>query len=823
MPRFGGFETIGAPAEAIHERGFVASVWQARRVGSGENRLFAIKVYAARAASSEVTAAEEGLNGQRHRAFLEGVKQLKEASAGGKHRNLTPVYDSGFSDEGAWYATDFYPRGSLKTWISRRGEIDGAALKHVLHEVITGCLRLKQARGHGHGNIKAANVFLTGKPRPLRKTRLVLGDPFPAAPLQLAQLDLANRSGTSELLQPVQEAQDLRALGELILQLVEGRLIRGAQDYTYPIASSESWQKLGGDAERWRQMCNRLLDPQLSLDAVNLSVLEQELRPSAAAARLPAILGGIGAVCLLAAVGAYFLWPGENQQSSNVAKGGKKEPGAQGQGATEPQDATELRSAQAEFDLGNYRAVLALCAKHPNESRFASLSNRAIAEQQHLQRGEDSFAKGDYTFIEGLRLEKFSSKAPFASLLKQAEEERQLLQSLWGLTNSLPELKRRLADARIARIQKPPFEQLRAWAYNQPTSGPAPPKDLATAQALFDQGEYDQVLATCARYPNDGRFTTLESSARAERQQLQEAEKRFADGDYAFIETLQGQSYSAKPPFATVLKQAGAEQQLLAGLLALTNSLPQLQQRLSAPPVASITKPPFQELRKWAMEESRRLAGQAKDIQAARDFLGQGDYTNVLAICANYPNSPPFAELAVSASTEQQTLTTAITNFDRGEYGFVDSLRKEPFSAKPAFARLLAEASRERALLEKLQALQQRDDWAKFYAEMAKAEVAGIKKPPFDELRESLVLRNQELIKELRRHQARLGTLPKGESPPLDVDGKPVVRLSRTRPALVYSAPLRQLKQQFQQINQLTAERKREFEELENVIAGWFR
>jgi hypothetical protein len=806
MPRFGEFETLGAPVEVTHERSHVATVWQARRAGSGEHHLFAIKVYSARQESAQTAAAEERATADRHRAFLDGVLQLKEVVTTGKNRRLTPIYDLGLSEAGAWYVTDFYPRGSLKAWISRRGGLDSATLKHVLHEVIAGCLALKQMRGSYHGNLKPANVFLTGKPHPLRRTRLVLGDPYPAAPRILARLDFTNRATTADLLQPVAEVQDLRALGELLLQLVESRLVRGSLDYHYPIAYSDSWQKLGKDAEYWRQMCNRLLDPELSLDTANLLALEQELRPNVLVARQPAILAGAVLICLLAVGGVLVAKRSpEGREAKSPTTVQIKSTGT----AT-----AELQIAQTEFDRGNYLAVLALCAKYPNDPRFTGLASRATAEQQELQQVVKRFTSGDYAFIEPLRLQPFSSKPPFTSLLKQAEDERQLLASLWALTNSVPELKRRLNEPKVAQIKKPPYEQIRKWAENQVILEATRTKELTAAQTLFAQGKYEQVLALCAKYPNETQFTGLAAGAKAEQEKLQRDQKSFAIGDYTFVETLRTQPYSSKPPFTTLITQADTERKLLAELRALTNSLPELKQRLSEPPVVSITKPPFQDLRTWVEQA-------AQDMEGAQEQLAQANYTRVLEICGKYPNMPSFAELAASANREQEALRAAHTSFDQGDYRFIGALGKEPFSAKPPFAKLLTEAINERTHLENLEALKQSGKWAQLQAEMERAAVAGIKKKPFEDLRWQ-VYRYQELLKELRKYQARLGTLPRGERPPLDVDGRPVVKLGPTRPVTIYRAPLRQLKQQFQQIGQLTTEREREFDQLEHAISHWY-
>lgn len=300
MPIFGEFETVGEPLQAVDERGHASTVWQARKTSSGDNRLFVVKVYAARRGAARSGEGEEKLDADRNLEFLEGVKQWRKVQVT-NGRGLAPVHDLGLTDQGAWYATDFYPRGSLKAWISRRGGVDPLALRQILHSIVTACLSLKGHRGCSHGNIKPANVFLVGKARPLRKTPFVLSDPYPAAPLQLAQLDAGDQRVTGDLLRQIMEAQDLRAMGELLLQLVEGRLVRTAYDYNYPVADSESWQKLGKHGEEWRQLCNRLLDPQLAIETTSLEILERELRPNALAAKMPLVLAGIGVVGIVAA------------------------------------------------------------------------------------------------------------------------------------------------------------------------------------------------------------------------------------------------------------------------------------------------------------------------------------------------------------------------------------------------------------------------------------------------------------------------------------------------------------------------------------------
>src|SRR6266513_4336467 len=305
MPTFGDYETVGEPVATRDERGHVSTVWQARKSGASGGPLYAIKCYAPRRRKPKEGQPEDALDEDRGLEFLEGIKQLEKAhSEGGRY--LARIQAFGIADTGVWYVTDFYPRNTLKGWIAQRGGVDSAAaVRHVVYSVVAGCLALKRSRGYSHGNLKSGNVFLVGKPRPLRHTPLHLADPYPAAPLQLSRLEDDDRHEPREPHDNVIEAHDLRALGELILQLVEGRLIRSGDDYDYPIVPSLTWGRLGKDGTNWRLLCNRLLDPELSLDKVNLESLEKEFRPNPVMANLPMILTGLGGICLLAVGGFY--------------------------------------------------------------------------------------------------------------------------------------------------------------------------------------------------------------------------------------------------------------------------------------------------------------------------------------------------------------------------------------------------------------------------------------------------------------------------------------------------------------------------------------
>jgi len=314
MPTFGDFETIDEPIETREDSRQFTRVWQAARISVKDGRLYALKCYIPRHGRRAEGAPKEALEEHRSLEFIEGVKQIKKAAADAQDR-LTPIYEFGLtpSGDGAWYVTDFYgdatpilPR-TLRSYITRGGKVDAEGLRHTIHSVVLGCVALKRSRGWSHGNLKTSNVFRTGKPRALRKTPLVLGDAFPVAPMQLGQLDAQNKLEVGDLIKATVEAHDLHAIGALILQLVEVRLMTREGDFDYPIIPAPAWGALGKDGERWRQLCNQLLDPSLSLERQNLELLEKELRPGFVSTHAPLVAGAVVLLCLVMG-GGFFGW-----------------------------------------------------------------------------------------------------------------------------------------------------------------------------------------------------------------------------------------------------------------------------------------------------------------------------------------------------------------------------------------------------------------------------------------------------------------------------------------------------------------------------------
>ncbi|MSU57598.1 MAG: hypothetical protein EXS35_05365 [Pedosphaera sp.] len=296
MPTFGDYHSSGEPVAITDERGHISTVWRAQK---GDGREYAIKVFSARRRGGVRAESPDALARDRGLEFLAGIKDLKKAQAEGG-ACLSPVHDFGIADEGAWYATDFYSRSNLKAWITRRGGVDSAGLRNVVAHLAAGCLALKQSRGYSHGNLKVSNAFRVGTKGKFHQTPILLTDPFPAGPAH--ELDNPNL----ELLAGTMEAQDLRGIGEIILQLVESRLLTSSEDYNWPIAPTPAWKALGKDGDRWLKLCNQLLNANRAADAVTLESLAKEHTLAGGGGKLLLILTVVGVVCLVGG-GAYAL------------------------------------------------------------------------------------------------------------------------------------------------------------------------------------------------------------------------------------------------------------------------------------------------------------------------------------------------------------------------------------------------------------------------------------------------------------------------------------------------------------------------------------
>ena len=199
---------------------------------------------------------------------------------------IAPVLEKGQDERGVWYATRFFPRSVNKIIIGKVA-LSRDALHHLLGSIAEGALDFKRACGRSHGDIRPSNIQIS-KSEKLSEAEVVLCDPMPGGEEESVNFEI----------------NDLRSIGRIFLQLVQQRAITNDDDYLIlPILSSAQWTGLfGKDSETWLSLCNRLLNPNLSLEEMTLERLVaelQQLQPKKTISPRLVAAAGVGLACLL--------------------------------------------------------------------------------------------------------------------------------------------------------------------------------------------------------------------------------------------------------------------------------------------------------------------------------------------------------------------------------------------------------------------------------------------------------------------------------------------------------------------------------------------
>lgn len=176
-------------------------------------------------------------DGSRARFLSAATDQQAAAQAGCKQ--VAPIFETGREDGNAFYVTRHFQL-SLDSLIQGRVILDPAALHRVTGSALQALEELRDRHGRPHGNLKPTNIFLDGGK--VRSASVVLGD-------------LATREEADN------QAADCHALGAALCQLVRGRAIR---HFDWPIIPGPDWERLGPQADAWREFCNVLMAPGLS-------------------------------------------------------------------------------------------------------------------------------------------------------------------------------------------------------------------------------------------------------------------------------------------------------------------------------------------------------------------------------------------------------------------------------------------------------------------------------------------------------------------------------------------------------------------------------
>ena len=274
MAVFGGYETV----RELFRSG-LASSCTARRVGERGPARYVVKAYRPFAAEGFAEQLGEDVE-----SFLDAARTQQKAAKGAKY--WAPVHEIGQAEGGAYLVTDYHRR-SVNRLIRGRVKLDGRRLHGIVSSVVKGLIELKVACGRPHGNLKPTNVLLTGR-GDISRANVLLTDPLASGELDPKQGNVA----------------DLHALGELIYQLVlhrPGRAMGG-----WPAPESKEWTVLGKSGDQWRQLCNRLLNPNLAPGLLTMEDLADDLDKLSEGSKLLSarVLVVAAAVLLLAAAGA---------------------------------------------------------------------------------------------------------------------------------------------------------------------------------------------------------------------------------------------------------------------------------------------------------------------------------------------------------------------------------------------------------------------------------------------------------------------------------------------------------------------------------------
>jgi hypothetical protein len=255
MASFGSFET-----ERETYSGPTYTVYSARKQGDPTTE-YAVKVFSVHHIGLEPESETQldPLLSDIERSCVERIAIQGKAAASSKF--VAATFETGRDERGVWYATKFYPR-SVNKIISGRVALNREALRHIILSIAQGALDIKRTCGRSHGEILPSNVQISRSEK-LVEAEVVLSDPMPGDEAESARYELS----------------DLRGIGRILLQLVARREIDHEEDFLIlPILASPEWTQLfGKETDAWLALCNKLLDPNLSLEQSTLEQLVAEL------------------------------------------------------------------------------------------------------------------------------------------------------------------------------------------------------------------------------------------------------------------------------------------------------------------------------------------------------------------------------------------------------------------------------------------------------------------------------------------------------------------------------------------------------------------
>lgn len=273
--------------------------YRVRRAGQADQQEFLLQIFEPDAAfvdeSEATTQIEEFLKLAQHQQTL----------ATAHPDRWVGVVDFGRIERGqfgaAYSAAEFCPRSA----IDFAGTADAQALRAIISGVLESLDTLHR-QSMVHGRVQAPWV------------RLRTPGNTPIGSVLLTEPSHARATATAS-----DRAHDLRGLGELILYLVTGEARAPHTNFVQP---SAAWTRpsLAKTGDAWRELCNRLLSPDLTRQPPTIDQLRQALPQEGAKSSggTGKMVGLAAAVILLLALAGggvwFFLSPGKSTDSTTT-------------------------------------------------------------------------------------------------------------------------------------------------------------------------------------------------------------------------------------------------------------------------------------------------------------------------------------------------------------------------------------------------------------------------------------------------------------------------------------------------------------------------
>lgn len=144
-------------------------------------------------------------------AAVQAFQRAAETAAQLEHEHILPVYDYGQADDISYLVTQYVEQGTLEARLDR-GYTPAEALE--ILRPIAAALHYAHERGIIHGNLRASNVLLDARERPLL-TDFGFGDLARSGTEPAAYLSPEQRSGD-----PIDRRTDVYGLGLLLYEIL---------------------------------------------------------------------------------------------------------------------------------------------------------------------------------------------------------------------------------------------------------------------------------------------------------------------------------------------------------------------------------------------------------------------------------------------------------------------------------------------------------------------------------------------------------------------------------------------------------------------------